>query len=159
MKINILGMFHQLPGACSSNGFFPFSPVRHAPEIYLVKKAIELIRQKSRGNMFCNLSFQTLPRGRSFDDVFDDASIWISLVKHKPFVAGLSIGNEIGIYENTFSTAKTKSNPAEIIASVILHELAHVAGAPDNPDMAEWLLIPCGFSNVADYGPGGMTDL
>jgi hypothetical protein len=159
MRVNILGYFHPLPQEIAKD-FVQFNPYLHKRQIYLVKKAIQMINNVSRGNFFCNLAFQTLnEEKRSFDDVFNDDEVWISLVKGGAGTAGLSFKKDIGITEFGFSMAEIRPDPTRHVASIIVHEMAHVNGAGDNPDKAEWLLFPCGFVAEMDYGKGGVTDL
>jgi len=160
MRVNVLGFCHQLPDKLKINNFVAFNYVEHRRQISLVRKAIEMINRVSRGNLFCNLSFQTLnEEKRSFDDVFNDDDVWISLVKGGVGIAGLSYEKDIGITEFGFSIAEGRPDPIRHVASIIVHEMAHVNGAGDNPDKAEWLLFPCGFINEMDYGKNGVTDL
>lgn len=160
MRVNTLGYFHPLPHQLIISNFVPFNPYLHKRQIYLVKKAIEMINRVSRGNLFCNLAFQTLnEEKRSFDDVFNDDGVWISLVKGGGTAAGLSYEKDIGITETGFAMAEIRPDPVRHVASIIVHEMAHVNGASDNPDNAEWLLMPCGFIEELDYGKKGITDL
>jgi hypothetical protein len=170
MKINILGN-----GQIRSSvvwvryQFRPFDPVRNAKELALVQNAVILIGSKSYGNLICNTLFNTLPgklvedepvcsrEQRSFDKIYNDNDVWISYMPGQSGAAGYSDNNKnIAVTDSAFAKAEElqilsrKYNPVEFIASVIVHEMAHLNGATDTNNQAESFLLPCGFSRYYD---------
>jgi hypothetical protein len=155
-------------------GFKPFHPVTNAKELALVQNALILIGSKSYGNNKCNEAFKnTLPgklvddditkshelKKRSFDEIYIDSNVWLSYMPGQAQAAGYAVGNDIAITGSAFDKAevlkiiKKGFNPVEFIASVIVHEMAHLNGATDTNNQAESFVIPCGFSNYYDPVP------
>lgn len=121
-------------------------------------KAIEVIHFRSYGDSICNESFKTLPGGKSFDAIFLDTSVWINLLKNKPLTElGMAYKNDIAISIHMFTKAHQMPDPAAEIAAVIIHELAHVNGARNNPPIkeAEQMVMRCGFYDQCDISVEG----
>jgi len=122
----------------------------------LLRQAFFIIRHNIyKKNVACNRYFRHLPGGRSFDNVWDDATIWVN---YEPRV-GLgwdgstdSSGSEITIGEEAFQ----KHNVWYVVA-VLVHELAHAGGAGGPPSQAAAeALKHCGLKALYD-GAIGVT--
>ncbi len=150
MKVNTLGSGHTLTSL--AQGFKPFDPKDgfHQKCLALVFSALILMKTKSWSNPKCNVAFQDLPQKRKFDDVFSDDSIWINLVELDA-VMGQQFGNDVAVSKQAFSDALKRNDGVDFIASILVHELAHVNGATMNDNKAESILPPCGFA--AYYNP------
>lgn len=113
--------------------------------------AMFIIGTRIKGYKPCNAAFKKLPGGRSFDDIWGDASIYIS---YDP-------GNTKGRYGATLGKAVTISAYSIgmgrwTTAATLVHELAHVDGAPGNDTQAEDTLLSCLLSGLHDNTIIGM---
>jgi hypothetical protein len=130
----------------------------------MAEDALELIRTTAGGQTRCNASFQGLGSGmwfwrtggRSFDDTFNDPDVWVSYHWDKTTgIRGLTSGRrpkDITIAQNAFDEG------LRAVAATIVHELAHVNGAPGKPSrMAEDTLRGCGFSDQFDEAAVGIN--
>lgn len=98
----------------------------------------------------CNAAFAKLPGGRDFATVWKDPGIWVSFnsnTEEKLF--GITYKKDISIAVYVFA----QREPARLIAATLVHELAHVNGAPGGMESkdAESTLPPCGFDDL--YNP------
>src|SRR5262245_11643261 len=115
-------------------------------------KAINILQKNVYGkSSSCNTYFSHL--GKKFDDVWDDPAFFINWdprmsVKFWAFTS--TSRGEITISQETFTKSEW------FVAAMIVHEMAHLAGAPgQNPDgtgslAAERALKACGFSKFFD---------
>ena len=117
-----------------------------------VRDALDLIKSTALGQSKCNACFQALRNGwwifasggRTFDDVFNDQDIWISYHWDKSAgfdgLTSMKKEKEITISQSAFDRG------LRAVAATIVHELAHVNGAPAAPSTAaESTLQNCGF--------------
>lgn len=116
----------------------------------MLKQAIWIIQHNIyKKQVHCNGYFKRLPKGRSFDDVWDDASIWIN---YDPRFTGNFYGatsatdTDITIYEDAFRRGYWW------VAGTIVHELAHTNGASAATIAAETALKFCGLGAMFDPG-------
>lgn len=114
-------------------------PYRDAKLLDNLKRAIALIDKRIKGNPTCEKAFANLKKGRSFSEVWNDPSVWISYDPDKSgTMHAVVIGNHMTL------TAYTLAMGQWTTAATIIHELAHVNGAPGgNSSQAEDILLEC----------------
>lgn len=103
--------------------------------LYTVNQAVSILLNGMRNNSLCNSSFSNLSGGRSFQHMFDDHTIWIN---YDPDNTGNLWGwaipqtypNDIVICRYALRMGKWST------AATIVHELAHLNGAPGRPSHA-----------------------
>ena len=99
----------------------------------------------------CNCAFAKLAGRRDFATVWRDPEIWVSLNSNPATdIFGMTYKKEISIPIRLFSIPE----PVRVIAATLVHELAHVNGAPGgwtDSKAAESTLPPCGFDD--QYNP------
>ena len=149
-KINVVGCGHgsfvRFRGQPDEERYSPYPEGR---SLATLKHAITLIETHIyKKKKHCNSYFKTLPKGHTFDAVWEDPSIWINY-DHR--VTGAYYGatndsdTEITIYEDAFRRGHWW------VVGTILHELAHVNGAlGGNSIAAESCLKFCGLSALFD---------
>jgi hypothetical protein len=115
-----------------------------------LERALFILRHNVRGMRPCDNCFRRLPGGRSFTEVFDDAAVVISFDPGGPFSGRTDAvgGNEVTIAASEFRIGRWS------VAATIVHELAHVNGAPADTADAESMLNCCGFR--AHFRPGAI---
>jgi hypothetical protein len=103
-------------------------------------RALFILRHNVRNMRPCDNCFKSLPGGKTFTEVFGDPSIFISFDPSGPN-RGVSIvsGNDITISVSEFRIGRWS------VAATLVHELAHINGAPNNTGDAENMLNCCGF--------------
>ena len=90
-----------------------------------LKKALQdaffIIQNNIRGMRPCNKCFKALPGGKSFDDVWDDATVFVSFdPQGKGGTFGATLGKDVTI------TAFSLRMGRWTTAATLVHELAHV---------------------------------
>jgi hypothetical protein len=99
----------------------------------------------------CNCAFAKLAGHRDFATVWRDPEVWVSLNSNPATdIFGMTYKKEISIPIRLFSIPE----PVRVIAATLVHELAHVNGAPGgwtDSKEAESTLPPCGFDD--QYNP------
>ena len=130
-----------------------FMPYPDGPELHVLKRAVYIIEHNIyKKNVGCNRYFATLSSQKpvSFDDVWDDEKVWINFDPR-------SIADFYGFNSNDHPkeitiAARSFRRNVWFVTAVVVHELAHVAGAPPdglktNPrwDDAEKSLLHCGL--------------
>src|SRR5215472_13947680 len=106
-------------------GGHQYLPYTDAHFLATLNRAIHIIQRKIRGYLPCDRRFRLLPGRRSFSDVFDDPTVWINFDpsrREKDY--GATRGNDITI------TAYSLAMGRWTVAATLVHELAHVDGAP-----------------------------
>jgi hypothetical protein len=98
----------------------------------------------------CNRAFCNLPGGRDFAAVWRDPDVYVSFNPNPdPTLTGITFKKDITISSWLFSNP----NGAHLIAGTLVHELAHVNGAPGGMESkaAESTVPLCGFDDL--YNP------
>jgi hypothetical protein len=107
-------------------------------------------------NVACNRYFRHLSGARSFDDVWNDATIWVN---YEPRV-GLGWDgstNAVGGKEITIGEEAFQKGNVWYVVAVLVHELAHTNGAGGPPSQAAAnALKSCGLAALYD-GAVGVT--
>lgn len=145
MKINIAGSGHTGPVKNGDAEWLAYD-AKLDKQKKMLEKAIGIIKSNIRGSKACNDAFKALPGGRSFDDVFDDDSIWISYCPVKTTYGFTNVvgGKEITICEQAFMWGYWT------VTGTLVHEMAHTNGADATTHAAEGTLLSCGLAKVHD---------
>ena len=147
--INEPAAAHVAPVPNSGWEWHPFSD-KH--EVHVIKQAIWIIENRIRGFRPCNKAFQKLPGGRTFDDVWNDASVWISRDPgNQQGRFGATLGNEVTITRFSLRMGRWTT------AATLVHELAHVNGAGAGHE-AEGTLLSCLLTNLHDASIMGAVE-
>lgn len=123
-----------------------------------LRKAMAIIQKSCRVSSGCNSYFSHLPGRRSFREVWDDPGVWIHWdPRPDPGFYGAT--------SHTFAVADvTISNYALnrgvwVTVATLVHELAHVNGAPGGTSRAaENALPPCGLRGLVDPAAVGWRE-
>jgi hypothetical protein len=105
----------------------------------------------------CNRAFCSLPRRRDFAAIWRDPRIYVSFNPNEdPGLFGITWKNDITIASQLFKNP----NAPRLIAATLVHELAHVNGAPGGMESkaAEATLPPCGFDDLFNPATVGTRD-
>jgi hypothetical protein len=139
-------------GITTKDGDFwePFTKDAH---ITIMINAFMMIHRRIIANKnvkkTCNAAFCKLPGGRSFEAVWRDPGIWVSFdPTSKTGFFAITFKKDIAIPSWVFEVP----NAVGAIAATLVHELAHVNGAPGDDKQAESMLPPCGFEDM--FKPG-----
>lgn len=153
MKINTAGSGHTGPVKNGDAEWLAYDAAKDKQK-KMLEKAIGIIKSNIRGTKSCNDAFKALPNARSFDDVFDDDSIWISYCPVKTTYGFTNVvgGKEITICEQAFMWGYWT------VTGTLVHEMAHTNGAGTADHTAEGTLLSCGLSKVHDPNIIGMRD-
>lgn len=107
-------------------------------------KANEIARRIPSANTY----FRSLPGGRSLTAILADSSLWINYCPNR-VEYGWTVGTpgggvEVGICPLSFRWGRW------MVVATLIHELAHVNGAPGSGDSAERALPHCGLGSWAE---------
>ena len=156
VQINTDGTVH--PGFVEKNRAIAGGEVQYKPypdglELHMLKRAVHIIdRNIYRKNVACSRYFKTLNPDSplSFDDVWGDKDVWINLDPRS--IADFNGFNANSKPKEITIAARSYRRNVWFVVAVVVHELAHVAGAPaegfkTNPnwDAAEKSLLHCGL--------------
>jgi hypothetical protein len=110
----------------------------------VVAAALFILKHNIRGSKPCNDCFTRLPGGRTFDDVLDDPAVFISFdPSNHEGDFGATIGSDVTITDFSIRMGRWT------VAATLVHELAHVNGAPGGDSAeAESTLICCGLKKL-----------
>lgn len=147
VKVHVPGDGHTPPPPDAVATFDPYTDEKKKK---VIEDALFILRNNVKGMASCNECFAKLPNGRTFDDILADDTIYISYDPSDKWCANAS-GNDITVNEYTVSRGKW------LVAATLVHEFAHVNGAPGNNHQAEATLPPCGMGAEGLYDPTIMT--
>lgn len=121
---------------------------------HTLERALFILKHNIRGMRPCNTCFSRLSGGRTFDQVFDDPSIFISFDPDGPDSGATDSvgGKEITIGIREFRVGRWS------VAATLVHELAHTNGADAVSADAENTLRCCGLSGLFRPGVVGMNE-
>src|SRR5262249_36650526 len=94
----------------------------------------------------CNCAFARLPGRKEFAAVWRDPDVWVSFNPNPDDgLFGITYKKDVAIASRVFKMP----DPVRWIAATLVHELAHVNGAPGGMESksAEATLPPCGFDD------------
>ena len=110
-------------------------PARHLDTL---NRALDILRSRMRDHGRCNDSFSNLAGGRTFKDMFDDSTIWINYDPNNNSFGWVIPGtypNDIVVGEFAFKMGRWS------VAATIVHEAAHLNGAPGGASHAAELRV------------------
>jgi len=146
-RIHVPGDGHVAPLPKAGWQWKPYSDVKKRR---VVERALFILRTNVKGMKPCNECFKKLPGMRSFDDILNDPELFISFdpgnIEGRYGVTIHAGGKEVSITDWAIRMGRW------LVASTLIHEFAHVNGAPGTSSDAEDTLICCGFS--AHHVPG-----
>ena len=106
---------------------------------------MDTIQGRIRGHAPCDRAFRLLPGGRTFSQVWADASVWINFdPTRRSHDYGARRGSEITI------TAYSLAMGHWTVAATLVHEMAHVNGASGSTHDAEATLRSCLLRGLED---------
>jgi hypothetical protein len=121
-------------------------------------EAIGYIDPRVKDHKPCNDYFRRLPLGRTFQEIWNDADVWINYNTKKEGRWGfLRDPKDVVICKRTFGKGYL------FVAATIVHELAHIGGAPGTgaippSNAAETALKHCLLAQMFDPDVFGMLD-
>lgn len=126
-------------------GGHQYLPYANAVYLATLQLAVQTINNRIRGNAVCDAAFRALPGGRTFAQVWVDNSIWINFDPSRAVGDyGARRGSDVTI------TAFALEMGHWTTAATLIHELAHVNGAPGNTHQAEATLRSCLLPGLED---------
>lgn len=141
VKIHIPGDGH----TAATFAGFTWNPFSDHKKKKVITDAVFILEHNVRGMRPCNNCFTRLPNGRTFDNLLNDNSIFVCHFPNAPGqLFGATLGNDITITDFSIRMGRWT------VAATLVHELAHVNGAPGTDHQAEGTLLCCGFSNIHD---------
>jgi hypothetical protein len=155
-QINLAASGHgtliQFAGTADEERYEPYPAKGHA--LGTIQHAVRIIQNNIyKKNVSCNKRFKTLTKGRSFDEVWSDKSIWIN---YDPRNAGYFGATSAADTDITVCDFAFKKGVWSVVATIV-HELAHTNGAGPAPSMdAEDSLNFCGLGALYDKGAIGV---
>jgi hypothetical protein len=155
-SINTPDTGHVVDGVFRAHGHlkeFQFLPFTERRYLDVLRAAFSVIDARIRSHAPCNAAFRALPGHRSFAEVWADPTVWINF--DPGLTPGYYGGKAIGYPPNITITAHTLSRGRWWTAAILIHELAHVNGAPGaragaHALDAERVLIPCLLKDFFD---------
>jgi hypothetical protein len=121
-------------------------------ELKCLEQAMYILKNNIKGMKPCNKRFKELPGGRSFDDILNDDDVWISYDSRKTVdwygITNFVGGKEISISQETFDKGRW------FVAGTLVHEMAHVNGAPVTTGDADNTLLYCGVKSAYEGAIG-----
>lgn len=144
IRINSSSSRHREPAdATVGTQTIRWQPYRNSTHVSTLQLAIRMLNARVKNHAPCNDAFRALPGGRSFRRLLNDSRIWISF---DPSGAdgyyGAALGNDITISAFAFRMG------VWTVAGTLVHELAHVNGAPGTNNQAEGTLQDCLLPDV-----------
>ena|SRR5664279_2341124 len=144
--INTPSSAHAGPATIAGWQWLPYTD---ATLLHTLRDAIHIISARINGNKPCDAAFKALPSGRTFAQVWADASIWVSYdpdnIGTKYGVTDRVGGSEISITRYALRMGRWTT------AATLIHELAHTNGAPGGAShAAEATLSSCLLNALED---------
>jgi hypothetical protein len=134
-KIHTSGDGHATP-----TGRHQWLPYSDEKKKKVVQDALFILEHNIKGFRPCNDCFKKLPGGKTFDDVLNDSDVFISFDPRKTNGDyGATIGKDVTITDFSIRMGRWT------VAATLVHELAHVNGAPGDTHAAEGTLHCCGL--------------
>ncbi len=143
VKIHVKGDGHTPP---PPDPVATYDPYTDAKKQKVVEDALFILRNNVKGMKPCNDCFKKLPNGRTFDDILDDDTVFICYDPSIKYCAN-TLGNDITINEYSIRRGRW------LVAATLVHEFAHVNGAPATDHQAEGTLPCCGMGGNGLYDP------
>jgi hypothetical protein len=151
-RINFADLGRRVPPLPSPDDprFVPFDRVMDRQRIVQLEAAMRFVDERFIRNPCapCEQAFRALPGGRSFRDVWTDPNVWISYTSSS-LARGFTHpnGRDVAISLEGFGRFPTDWRG---VAATLIHEMAHVNGAPGTGRSAEGVLRMCQFADHHD---------
>lgn len=143
-KINTPRSRHRGPRASASYSFLPYTNDEY---LRTLKRAMDIIAARIKDDQGCNAAFEELPGGKSFADIWKDPDVWINYDPSNK--AGKFGARRRGTKEITICKYALRMG-RWTVAATLVHELAHVNGAPGDDSQAEDTLKKCLLKELHD---------
>jgi hypothetical protein len=131
-------------GSENGDDFTPI-PSQHLNQVrWARKKAIWIAKNLSRADAY----FLSLPNGRSLTNLLGDSSIWINFDPALGDFGATWGNNDLWIGPSAFRIGRWTT------LATVIHELAHIDGAPGNGPDAERAVLECGLGSDAERRTG-----
>jgi hypothetical protein len=140
--INLPAARHVGPAPPGGHKYLPYTDAGFLTTLH---SAISIIDSRIKDSKPCNAAFKALPGGRTFAQVWADATVWLNFDPRRiQDDFGATIGKDITI--TAFSLAMGRWT----VAATLVHEMAHVDGASGNDHRAEATLRSCLLQGLED---------
>ena len=117
-----------------------------ATALKCLEQAMFILKNNIKGMKPCNERFKKLSGTRTFDDVLNDDTIWISYDSRTTVdwygITNFVGGKEISISQLAFNKGRWW------VAGTLVHEMAHTNGASATTGDADDTLLYCGVKNA-----------
>jgi hypothetical protein len=145
-NINTPATGHVGPAAIA--GGHQYLPYGDHHLLAVLRAAVTIIDGRIRGHRPCNEAFSRLPGGHTFAAIWADRGLWIN---YDPSLAVGDFGaSRVGAKEVTITQFALRKGHWTVAATLV-HELAHVNGAPGGRDhSAEHVLTRCLLAGLHD---------
>ncbi len=143
--INVAGSGHTPPATNGGIAFTPYNITTLKGQKKMIDQALWILKNNLKGYKPCNDCFTALPGGQTFDALMASNSVRISYSANSVWstiggnIFALTIGNDITVTQFSFNKGVWS------VAATLVHELAHVNGAPNSTHQAEGTLLCCGM--------------
>jgi hypothetical protein len=127
--------------------FVPFPKEYRADIQWARSQAKAIANTKPSSNMY----FRSLPFGRTLSDILNDRSVWVNWFEDPYMATGMTILYN-GKYDIGLSVWAFRSR--QRLLATLIHELAHVGGAPDETTQAEDAVYRCGLGSKSEFETG-----
>jgi len=147
-QINYLISKHKIPAIMENlaRAYAPKQSELDSWRVEQIKLAMNWIQsavvEGKKCSESCDEAFGKLPGGRKFSDIWADQTIFISFLKTpdpKMYGQAVKSGKDLAVSYGSFKQGW------KMVAATIIHELAHLNGAPNNTTEAEDTLLHCGL--------------
>ena len=125
---------------------FHFWAYNNDKALKTLEQAVFILKNNIKGMKPCNERFKKLSGGRTSDDILKDDTVWISY-EARTTTGWYGATNTVGGNEITISQAAFNKG-RWWVAGTLVHEMAHVNGAPANTVDADDTLLYCGVKNA-----------
>jgi hypothetical protein len=141
-KVNTPGSGHGKFTSAGGNRYWPYTDAKVKK---ILEDAIFIIEHNVKKMDSCNKCFKKLPGGKTFEEIWNDDTVWINYEPRNRGWYGVTHGvggKDISIAQIAFNKGRWW------VAGTLVHELAHVDGAPATTTAADDTLLECGLKNA-----------
>ena len=136
--------------------------IRDANNYTTIRAAMNYIERVIKNHAPCNECFKKLPKRRTFKEIWESDTIWLNYMGDSS-----GMGETRGDFDIGITLTCLKKGKMQIVATIV-HELAHIDGAPGREQqafadgkpnlMAESTLKCCLLAQYFDPGAIGVID-
>ena len=146
-RINTSKTNHTPPRASATWKYNKFTASEKRQHATLIR-AMRIIENRIKGYKPCEKAFEALPGGKSFAEIWKDPDVWLHY--DPEFKKGKYGARRRGTKDITISAYAFRGGDHWTVAATLIHELAHVNGAPGNDTQAEDTLKSCLLHKLHD---------